>query len=96
MFNQMPKAHAGGWAAKENLEFPPVGKSKIDESELVEEAPSPKPKLEIAAEMGFNKNQVSQFQKLADNPDAVQKAIDDAQDNDAFLFHGNSLKRAKR
>ena len=28
--------------------------------------------------MGFNKNQVAQFQKLANNPDAVQKAIDDA------------------
>ena len=38
-----------------------------------------KKRLEVAAEMGFNKNQVAQFQKLADNPDAVQKAIDDAQ-----------------
>ena len=45
------------------------------------EIETPKPKLEVAAEMGFNKNQVSQFQQLADNPDAVQKAIAVAEDN---------------
>ena len=69
IFNRMPKQQG----ARTDLQpLPPTGK-KLDESDE-----TPKPKLEVAADMGFNKNQVAQFQKLADNPDAVQKAIDDA------------------
>ena len=43
---------------------------EIDLDEL--ETEKPKPKLEVAAQMGFNKNQVAQFQKLANNPDAAE------------------------
>lgn len=76
LFNQMPKA-------KENQ----YTKSAISscEEKANSEVEKPKPKMEVAAEMGFNKNQVAQFQKLADNPDAVQKAIDDAETNDEIV-----------
>ena len=61
LFNQMPKAHAGGWATKENLEIPSARKSETTESKSAEEEPpaKPKPKFEVAAQMGFNKNQVA-------------------------------------
>ena len=74
LLNLMPKAHAGGWETKNNLEIPAAGKNEIDESDDEEEPPQ-KPKLEVAKEMGFNKNQVSQFQTLADNPDIVHQTI---------------------
>ena len=66
LFNQMPKA-------KENQ----YTKSAISscEEKANSEVEKPKPKMEVAAEMGFNKNQVAQFQKLADNPDAVRIKI---------------------
>lgn len=35
-------------------------------------------KTEITQELGLNRNQVSQYQQMAQNPEAVQKAIDDA------------------
>ena len=73
IFNRMPK-QAGGDRRSENFKLPNAGKFENEEAETEK----PKPKLEVAADMGFNKNQVAQFQKLADNPDAVQKAIDDA------------------
>ena len=97
LFNQMPKAHAGGWATKENLEIPSARKSETTESKSAEEEPpaKPKPKLEVAAQMGFNKNQVADFQKLADNPDAVQKAINDAEDNAEIVTRSKALEKIK-
>ena len=79
LFNQMPKATKGTggnrFTTAENREIPSAGKFSSNESKDNEEPPQkPKPKLEVAADMGFNKNQVAQFQKLADNPDAVQDA----------------------
>lgn len=81
LFNQLPKATASNnisGKSKEDTQIPTVGKLGNDDSETEsedesedEEEPPPKPKLVVAAEMGFNKNQVAQFQKLADNPDAV-------------------------
>ena len=59
MFNQMPKATKGTggnrYTTAEAREIPPAGKFSNDESE--EEEPPAKPKLEVAADMGFNKNQ---------------------------------------
>ena len=83
LFNQLPKATKGTGANQyqdKSAEIPPAGKfsepESEDESEDEEEPPPKlKPKLVVAAEMGFNKNQVAQFQKLADNPNAVQQAI---------------------
>ena len=73
LFNSLPKEHKGGWGSNKNLEIPSAGKSEIDDA--------PKSKLKIASELGFNKNQVSQFQKLADNPALVKKTIANAKDN---------------
>ena len=76
IFNRMPKATTNN--PHGNNQF--RSNSSREEIDLAEPdaGDKPKPKLEVAADMGFNKNQVAQFQKLADNPDAVQKAIDDA------------------
>lgn len=97
LFKQMPKAtsenNLNGRAGKQ---FPPAGKLVNNESKSEEEEPPPKPKLEVAAQMGFNKNQVSQFQKLADNPDAVQAAIDYAEDNDTIATRTIALMKIKQ
>ena len=88
IFNRMPKQQG----ARTDLQpLPPTGK-KLDESAAGDKT---KPKLEVAADMGFNKNQVAQFQKLADNPDAVQKAIDDAETNDEIVTRSKALDNIK-
>lgn len=92
LFNQMPKQQG----TRTDLQpLPPTGKKLDDRSEV----DKPKPKLEVAAEMGFNKNQVAQFQKLADNPDAVQSAIAKARDNGDVVSQAqilNEIKQTKR
>ncbi len=72
LLNLMPKATTNH--KNQGLEIRPASKFLNDDSELE----TPKPKLEVAKEMGFNKNQVSQFQTLADNPDVdkVQSVVD--------------------
>lgn len=87
MFNALPKT-SGGDRRSEDFKIPPARKfeNDDDEPEPADEEPpqKPRPKLEVAAEMGFNKNQVAQFQKLADNPNAVQQAIDYAEKNNTI------------
>ena len=65
LFSQLPKT-SGGDRRSDNFEIRPATKFENDETPT---------KLETARDMGFSKDQVSQFQRLADNPDAVQKAI---------------------
>lgn len=76
LFKLMPKATTNH--KRQDLEIPPAGKFLNDESEPEEEEPPPKPKLEVAAQMGFNKNQVAQFQTLANNPEIVNQTIAEA------------------
>ena len=54
IFNRMPK-QAGGDRRSENFKLPDAGKFENEEAEMEK----PKPKLEVAADMGFNKNQVA-------------------------------------
>lgn len=91
LFNQMPKAGHNQYTQKENA-FSQRGE-KAQSEPTVEK---PKPKLEVAAEMGFNKNQVAQFQTLADNPDIVQAAIDYAEDNSTIATRTIALMKIKQ
>ena len=59
LFNQMPK-NSGGDRKSEDF------KIKNDTPVDFENDEMPKPKLETARDMGFSKDQVSQFQTLAD------------------------------
>lgn len=70
----------------------PASKRLDDDSEIE----TPKPKLEVAKNMGFSKDRVAQFQKLADNPTAVQKAIATAQDNGEIVTRSTVLTEIKR
>lgn len=92
LFSQMQKS-SGGDRRSENFKNTAERNFETVESESVAEI---KPKLEVAAEMGFNKNQVSQFQKLAENPDAVQKAIETANDNGEIVTRQKALETIKR
>ena len=91
LFNQMPKV-SGGDRRSEEFKIPSAGKFENENPEIE----TPKPKLEVAAEMGFNKNQVSQFQQLADNPEAVQKAIATAKDNGEIVTRSSALNEIKQ
>lgn len=83
LLNQMPKATKGTggnrYVTAEVREFPDTRKFSTDSPDD-EEEPPPRPKLEVAAELGFNKNQVSQFQTLANNPEIVRQTIAEAID----------------
>ena len=81
LLNQMPKATANNnvsGKSKTDTQFPDERNLGVDDSD--EEEPPPRPKLEVAKELGFNKNQVSQFQTLADNPEIVRQTIAEAVD----------------
>lgn len=72
LFNSLPKQSCNN----------PNGNNQFRTTSTRIEIDQPsKPKLEVAKELGFSKDQVSQFQKLADNPALVQKTIADAKDN---------------
>ena len=98
LFNKMPKATKGTGENQytKNAEIPAAGKNSTNDT------PPVKSKLEVASELGFNKNQVSQFQKLADNPEIVQKTIADAKDNgdiptrSAVLDELKNIKRQEK
>lgn len=101
LLNQMPKATTNH--KRQKLEIPSAGKFLNDESESVEipfakkQSGMKKPsKLEAAAELGFCKNQVSQFQKLADNPAAVQKAIEDAKTRGEIVTRTAALNEIRQ
>lgn len=92
LFNQMPKAKENQYTKSATS----LREEKAPDESEPEKGASPKPKLEVAAEMGFNKNQVSQFQQLADNPEAVQKAIATAQDNGEIVTRSGALNEIKQ
>ena len=93
----MPKQQG----SRTDLQPLPAAMKKSTEEPLVEiddEPPpvKPKPKLEVAAELGFNKNQVAQFHKLADNPAAVKKTIDEAGKHEEIATRSKALENIKR
>lgn len=94
LFNALPKQTTNNPNGNNQFRSNSL-REEIDPADEEEPPAKPKPKLEVAAQMGFNKNQISQFQKLADNPDAVQKAIDDAQDNDEIVTRSAAIKEIK-
>ena len=85
LFNQLPKNNVG---RPEKIIRPATNNFKVEDS--------PKPKLEVAKVLGFSKDQVSQFQKLADNPALVQETIADAKDNGDIPTRSSVLDKIKK
>lgn len=54
-----------------------------------------KPKTETVSELGFNRNQVSQFQQMADHEADVYKAISEARENDDIVSRSAVMKKIK-
>lgn len=99
LFNQTPKATKGTGAnqyQEKPAEIPAVRKFSNAQSIEIDDKPPTKSKLEVAAEMGFNKNQVAEFQKLANNPEAVQKAIDNADERGEIVTRSSALNEIKQ
>lgn len=73
-----------------------LGKSeKPQEEKPVIEVEKPKPKAEVIKDLGFTQKQVERMQKLADNPDIVHKAIQEARDNDDIVSRAFVLEKIK-
>ena len=72
LLKQMPKVGVG--RPKEIIRDAP---NNLADSEIE----TPKPKLEVAKELGFSKDQVAQFQTLANNPEIVNQTIAEAKEN---------------
>lgn len=54
-----------------------------------------KTKREITSEMGISKDQVSQYQQMAQNPEAVQKAIEKAIENGDVVSRSQVMKEIR-
>ena len=57
-----------------------------------EKAPT---KSETVSEMGYSKNQVSEYQRLAQNPEIVQKVIDDAMKSGDIVTRTQVMKEIR-
>ena len=63
---------------------------KMETSAKVEES---KTKTETVKELGFSKDQVSQFQQMAEHEDVVMEAIAEARENDDIISRSAVLKK---
>ena len=54
-----------------------------------------KPKSEAAKELGFTKDQVSQFQRMAEHEDIVHEAIAEAKENDDIVSRAAVMQKIK-
>lgn len=81
LFNQMPKAKENQYTKSATSLREEKAPDESEPAVDAEPPQKPKPKLEIAADMGFNKNQVAQFQTLANNPEIVNQTIAEAKEN---------------
>lgn len=54
-----------------------------------------KAKSEVVSEMGYTKDEVSQYQQMAKNPEVVQKVIDDALANGTVVSKSMVMKEIK-
>lgn len=69
-----------------------IQKHQGNSSRSVEEF---KTKTEITSEMGMTRNQVSQYQQMAQNPEAVQAAIQKAIDNGDVVSRNQVMKEIR-
>lgn len=54
-----------------------------------------KTKDEVTSEMGYSRNQVSEYQRLAQNPEIVQKVIDDALEKGEIVTRTQVMKEIR-
>ena len=55
-----------------------------------------KPKSETIKELGFTQKQAERMQTLADNPEIVKEAIQEARDNDDIVSRAFVLEKVKQ
>lgn len=63
------------------------------ESAFSSEVEKPKPKAEVVKELGFSKDQTSQFQQMAEHEEIVMEAIAEARENDDIISRNAVLKK---
>lgn len=100
MLKEIPKATAYNnlsGVEKENTQIPPVGnlgaENIVSANETKEKREAVKPKMETAKELGFTKNQISQFQRMAEHEDVVHEAIAKAKENDEIVTRSAVMQK---
>ena len=68
-------------------------RTDIETSSPVSEEVKSKTKTEVIEELGFNRQQVSQFQQMAEHEDIVLEAIAEAKENDDIISRSAVLKK---
>lgn len=68
-------------------------RTDIETFSPVSEEVKPKPKMEVIQELGFNRQQVSQFQQMAEHEELVYEAIAEARENDDIISRSAVLKK---
>lgn len=82
LLRQIPKA-SGGDRKSENFKKPTGGQFE-------------KPKAEIVKELGFERHQAQRMEQLAENPEIVKEAIQEARDNDDIVSRAFVLEKIKQ
>ena len=90
MLKEIPKAsggdHGNQWTGGKIQPVVNFGNAPTDESEQ-------KTKAETIEELGFNRQQASQFQQMAEHEDVVMEAIAEARENDDIISRSAVLKK---
>jgi phage N-6-adenine-methyltransferase len=91
LLKAIPKA-SGGDRKSDNFKKPIGGQF---EKTVQDTIPATKPKAEVIKELGFDRHQAQRMEKLAENPDIVHKAIEEARQNDDIVSRAFVLEKIK-
>lgn len=90
MLKDIPKASGGDRKSDAFKNHPMMN---FETEEEIEEDDETQNKSQVIESLGFNRNQVSQFQRMADNEDIVRDAIEEARTNDDIISRSQVLKK---
>lgn len=92
LLKAIPKA-SGGDRKSDNFKKPIGGQFEKITQDTV---PTSKPKAEVIKELGFNRHQAQRMEQMAENPEIVKKAIQEARDNDDIISRAFVLQKIKQ
>lgn len=88
LLKQIPKANNGGANQYQAKSTPVSNKQNFEEP--------PKPKAEVIKDLGFTQKQAERMQTLAENPEIVKQAIQEARNNDDIVSRSFVLGKIKQ
>ena len=92
LLKAIPKA-SGGDRKSDNFKKPIGGQFEKTTQDTI---PTPKPKAEVTKELGFDRHQAQRMEQMAENPEIVHKAIQEARANDDIVSRSFVLGKIKQ